>query len=276
MIDFNKSPLLMGVVNVTPDSFSDGGEFLDTDKAVTHALKLLDEGADILDIGGESTRPGAVIVTPEEEQARILPVIQAIKEKQPKAVISVDTRNANTMQKAIGSGADIINDISALTHDAESLNVVSKAQIPVILMHMQGTPNTMQDRPQYDDVVEEVFTFLKTRIAVCVEAGIERAKIICDPGIGFGKTLEDNLKILKNLDKFHELNCPIILGASRKSFIEKIVLGTPAEDRLAGSLATAIQGLSQGVQIFRVHDVKETHQAFKVWQAVTSSCGDQR
>jgi dihydropteroate synthase len=270
MIDLSKSPLLMGVVNVTPDSFSDGGNFLDTDKAIYHALKLWDEGADILDIGGESTRPGAVTVTPEEEQARVIPVIEGIKKRQPKAVISVDTRNADMMQKSIEYGADIINDISALTYDIESLNVVSKAQIPVILMHMQGSPETMQDRPQYDDVVEEVFEFLKARIEVCVAAGIERSKIICDPGIGFGKTLEDNLKILKNLNKFHDLGCPIILGASRKSFIEKIVLGTSAEDRLAGSLAAAIQGLEQNVQIFRVHDVKETCQAFMVWQAMNT------
>jgi dihydropteroate synthase len=255
-------------VNVTPDSFSDGGNFLNTEKAVSHALRLLEEGADILDIGGESTRPNAEPVLPAEEERRILPVIEAIKKQVPKAVVSVDTRHASTMQKAIECSADIINDISALSHDDESLDVVSKAQIPVILMHMQGTPETMQDRPHYDDVIEDVFEFLKARIEVCVAAGIDHSKIIADPGIGFGKTLEDNLKILKNLDKFHDLNCPILLGASRKSFIEKLCPNTPADKRLAGSIAAAIHGLEQGVQLFRVHDVKETKQAFKVWQAM--------
>lgn len=267
-LDFNSGPIIMGVVNVTPDSFSDGGEFFDPQKAIDHALQLMEEGADILDIGGESTRPGATPVTSAEEQERILPVIQGIKEKQPKAVISVDTRNADTMQKSIECGADIINDVSALTHDSKSLSVVSTAQIPVILMHMQGTPETMQNRPHYDDVIEDIMAFLVERINVCETAGIKRSNIICDPGIGFGKTLEDNLNILKNLDKFHDLNCPILLGASRKSFIEKLCPNTPADQRLAGSLAAAIKGLEQGTQLFRVHDVKETKQAFKVWQNI--------
>lgn len=172
------------------------------------------------------------------------------------------------MQKAINAGADIINDISALTHDSESLNVVSSAQIPVILMHMQGTPETMQNKPDYDDVVQEVFNYLKDRIEVCAGAGIDPKKIICDPGIGFGKSLENNLNILKNLDKFQELGCPILLGASRKSFIEKLCPDTPADQRLPGSLAAAIAGLQQGVQIFRIHDVAETKQAFNVWEAI--------
>lgn len=268
MIDFKKGPLIMGVVNVTPDSFSDGGAYLDSEKAIAHAFKLLEKGADILDIGGESTRPGASAVTPAEEQARILPVVAAIKEKRPDAIISVDTRNADTMQKAINIGADIINDVSALAHDIESLNVVQMVQIPVILMHMQGKPETMQNAPHYDDVVEEILAYLRARIKVCEAAGITRDKIICDPGIGFGKTLEDNLNILKNLDKFHDLGCSILLGASRKSFIEKLIPNTPTEERLAGSIAAAIKGLEQGIQIFRVHDVKETKQAFTVWRGM--------
>lgn len=268
MIDFTKGPLLMGVVNVTPDSFSDGGDFLDPEKAINHALQLLEEGADILDIGGESTRPGAKTITPEEEQVRILPVIKGIKDQAPKAIISVDTRNSDTMQKAIEYGANIINDVSALTHDPQSLSVVSKVQIPVILMHMQGTPETMQNKPDYHDVVKDILDYLKKRIDDCVTNGIDKNKIICDPGIGFGKTLEDNLMILKNLDKFQALGCPILLGASRKSFIEKLIPGTPADQRLAGSIAAAIKGLDQGVQIFRVHDVKETKQAFTLMNAL--------
>ncbi len=263
-----KHPLIMGVVNVTPDSFSDGGQFIDTDKAVAHGLRILEEGADILDIGGESTRPNAVPVTPEQEQARILPVIEGIKAVAPNAVISVDTRNANTMQKSIECGADIINDISALTHDSEALNVISKAQIPVILMHMQGTPETMQDNPTYNNIIEEIYQYLENRIKACEQSGIARHMIAVDPGIGFGKTLEDNLKILNNLKKFKDLEVAFLLGASRKSFIEKICPNTPAQDRLAGSLAAAIKGVEAGVQIFRVHDVAETRQAFDVWKAM--------
>lgn len=268
MIASKKAPLIMGVVNVTPDSFSDGGAFLNTDKAITHALQLIEEGVDILDIGGESTRPEAVPVMPEEEQERILPVIEGLKKRGVTAPISVDTRHATTMQSVIDVGVDIINDISALTHDPESLDVISKAQIPVMLMHMQGTPETMQARPQYDDVVQEIFEYLQQRIETCLAAGVKHENIVCDPGIGFGKTLEDNLKILKNLNKFHELKCPILLGASRKSFIEKICPDTPADKRLAGSIAAAIQGLEQDVQIFRVHDVAETRQAFDVWRSI--------
>lgn len=268
MIDLSQKPILMGVVNITPDSFSDGGDFFDTANAVQHALQLQAEGAHILDIGGESTKPGAITVIVAEEQKRVLPVITALKKAGVTALISVDTRNADTMQKAIECGADIVNDISALTHDIKSLDVVKKTQIPVIIMHMQGTPETMQHRPHYNDVVQEVFDYLEERIGVCVAAGIKRENIICDPGIGFGKTLEDNLKILKNLNKFHELKCPVLLGASRKSFIEKLCPNTPAKDRLAGSLAAAIQGLDQGVQLFRVHDVAQTKQAFTVWRGM--------
>jgi dihydropteroate synthase len=268
MIDFKKGPLLMGVVNVTPDSFSDGGDYLDPAAALSHARQLLEEGADILDVGGESTRPNASPVSPAEEQSRVLPVIAALKKERSETIISVDTRHADTMEQAIAVGADIINDVSALTHDPRSLDVVAKAKVPVILMHMQGTPETMQNKPEYNDVVEDILAYLRGRIEKCEAAGVDQSKIICDPGIGFGKTLENNLTILKNLNKFHSLGCSILLGASRKSFIEKLVPGSPANERLAGSLAAAIQGLEQGVQVFRVHDVKETRQAFILWQAL--------
>jgi len=267
-IDFKKGPLLMGVVNVTPDSFSDGGDFLDTDKAVQHALTLIEEGADILDIGGESTRPGADPVSPDMEQKRILPVIKALKDCGIETPISVDTRHSDTMRAAINSGADIINDVSALTHDAESLSIISKAQIPVMLMHMKGKPQTMQNAPHYDDVVDEVMAFLSARIEACMNAGMDQKGIIIDPGIGFGKSLEDNLKLLNNLDKFHNLGCAVLLGASRKSFIEKICPHTPADERLGGSLAALLRGYEQGVQLFRVHDVKQSRQALGVWRAV--------
>ena len=271
MIDFYKGPLLMGVVNVTPDSFSDGGEYLDKNKAIDHALQLVEEGADILDIGGESTRPGAKPISIMEEQARVLPVLENLKKQGVETPISIDTRHAHTMQKSIDLGVDIVNDISALMHDSESLDVVAKAQIPVILMHMKGTPQTMQEKPDYEDVMEEILSFLSARITVCLEAGMDRKNIVCDPGIGFGKTLKNNLNILKNIDKFHDLGCPVLLGASRKSFIEKICSDTPAQDRLAGSLAAVLAGLEKKVQIFRVHDVKETRQALDVWQAIQSA-----
>lgn len=258
----------MGVVNVTPDSFSDGGDFFDPEKAFHHALQLQKDGADILDIGGESTRPGADPVTPEEEQARVIPVIQAIKKASPEAIISIDTRHSSTMIQAINNGANIINDVSALTNDPQSLDVVLEAQIPVILMHMKGDPQSMQKKPEYNDVVQEIFDYLKERISVCVNAGIHQDNIIIDPGIGFGKTLDNNLDILERIDYFHDLGCSLLLGASRKSFIEKICPETPADQRLAGSIAAAIQGLQKKVQIFRVHDVKETRQAFDVWQAI--------
>ncbi len=274
MIDFTKGPHLIGVVNVTPDSFSDGGNFLDPDGAVQHGLKLIEQGANILDIGGESTRPNADIVSPLEEQNRVLPVIEGLKKAMAKTgnivPLSLDTRNAETMQKGIDLGVDIINDISSLQYNSHSLNIVSKAQIPVILMHMQGTPQTMQDKPHYDDVVTEIFSFLQARIQVCTDAGIKRENIIVDPGIGFGKTLADNLALLRHLNRFHDLGVPVLLGASRKSFIEAICPNTPADQRLAGSLAAALQGLEQNVQLFRVHDVRQTKQTFDVWRAMRS------
>ena len=271
MIDFTKGPIIMGVVNVTPDSFSDGGQFLDVDKAIAHAQRLEKEGADILDIGGESTRPGAAPITLEEEQARVLPVIEGLRKAGVTTPISIDTRHADTMQKALDAGANIINDISALENDPDSLSVVKKAQVPVILMHMQGTPETMQNKPDYGNVVDEVFDYLKARMAVCMAAGVPQNQIICDPGIGFGKTLENNLNLLKNLEKFQDLGCPIMLGTSRKSFIEKVCADTPPDHRLPGSLASALWGLESGVQVFRVHDVAETKQAFDIYQRIANA-----
>jgi len=266
-----KEPVVMGVVNVTPDSFSDGGHFIDAERAVDHAFQLVEEGAAILDIGGESTRPGADPVSEDIEQARVLPVLNLLSKRACPVPISIDTRYASTMQKAIDAGVNIINDISALTHDVKSLNVVSKAQIPVILMHCKGQPKTMQENPQYQDVMEEAYQYLQERIKACMDAGVGPENIMIDPGIGFGKRLEDNLNILKNIKKFHNLKCPIVLGASRKSFIEKICPDTPPEERMPGSIAAVLCALDCGVQIFRVHDVAQTVQAIKVWQAIRSS-----
>lgn len=256
-------PQIMGIVNVTPDSFSDGGEYASTDAAIAHGLQLIVEGADILDIGGESTRPTSIVISPDEEQSRILPVIEGLKNAG--ALISVDTRNAATMRAAIKAGAGLINDISALTHDADSLNAVRESDCRICLMHMQGIPQTMQVNPQYGDVVQDVYHYLDERIQVCVAAGIAKERLMIDVGIGFGKTLNHTIALLQNINKFHDLGVDILLGVSRKSFIEKICeRDIPAQDRLAGSLAALSTSCHDNVQIVRVHDVAATRQFLDV------------
>ena len=265
---FGGGPHVMGIINVTPDSFSDGGKFFNPDKAIEHGLRLGREGAHILDIGGESTRPGAEVIDAAEEIRRVVPVIKGLKGVVP--WISIDTRNAKTMEAALAAGANAINDISGLSHDIHSLDVVAAAKVPVFLMHMQDTPQTMQKNPSYNNVVEDIFQYLQQRIKACETRRIETKMLVCDPGLGFGKTLEHNVAILRNIKRFHDLGVPIMLGASRKSFLEKISGGVKPEERVSGSIAAALWGLSQGVQVYRVHDVKETVAAFKTWQAVSS------
>ena len=269
---FAGGPHIMGVVNVTPDSFSDGGQFLNHDKAIEHGCKLVDDGATILDIGGESSRPGAEPIDIDEEIRRVKPVIEGLKGKVP--WISIDTRNAETMKMALKSGANIINDITALTHDPQSVYVVAEAQVPVFLMHMQGNPQTMQKNPSYSNVIEDIYQYLQERISICETHRIDANLIVCDPGIGFGKSVEDNLLILSNIKRFHTLGTPILLGTSRKSFIGALSKNEPPDDRIPGSLASALWGWSQGVQIYRVHDVKETVQAFKIYEAILSTRTD--
>ena len=258
----------MGVVNVTPDSFSDGGQFYNADKAIAHGLQLAAEGATILDVGGESSRPGAEVIDVEEEIRRIVPVIEGLVGKAP--WISVDTRNAKTMELALKAGANSINDISALSHDPQSVEVVADTQVPVFLMHMQGNPQSMQEKPSYNNVVDDIFQYLQERISFCETHRIDASLLVCDPGIGFGKTVEDNLLIIRNIKKFYDLGVPILLGTSRKSFIGKISNDEPPNDRISGSLASVLYGYSQGVKIFRVHDVKETVQALKIYDAIAS------
>jgi dihydropteroate synthase len=257
-------PRIMGVVNVTPDSFSDGGQFLAPEAAIAHGLQLEAEGADILDVGGESTRPGAEPVSLEEECRRVLPVIEVLA-RQARAPISIDTRNAEVMRRAALEGVHIINDVSALTHDPRSMEVAAGLGLPVVLMHTQGDPRTMQDAPSYDDVVLDVYDALQARIEACEKAGIPSARLIVDPGIGFGKTLQHNLALLGALSIFQGLGCAVMLGASRKSFIAHLT-GAEAPDRLPGSIAAALLGAAQGVQILRVHDVAATRQALAVWE----------
>lgn len=264
---FSGGPHIMGIVNVTPDSFSDGGKFLSIDKAIEHGRGLAQDGAVILDIGGESTRPGAQDIDPKEEIERIVPVIEGLKGAA--RWISVDTRNAATMEAALKVGANAINDISALQRDLKSIAVASEAKVPVFLMHMQGSPQTMQKKPRYNNVVEDIFEFLQRRIAICELNRIDIDLLVCDPGIGFGKSFEDNCLLLRDIKRFHDLGVPLMVGVSRKSFIAAASKNENPEERISGSLAGALWALSQGVQIFRVHDVKETMQAFKVYEAIS-------
>ncbi len=260
------TPRIMGIVNVTPDSFSDGGRFSSVQAAVDHALRLAEEGADILDIGGESTRPGADTVPVAEELARVMPVIEGLRPR-TQALISIDTRKGEVMRRAAAAGADILNDVSALTHDPQSLSVAAESGLPVILMHARGEPKTMNDNPQYGDVALDVFDFLEARIGACVAAGIPKAKLVADPGIGFGKHLPHNVAVMGSLALYHGLGVPILLGASRKKLIDHISDAPQPKDRVPGSLAAALAGVAQGVQIVRVHDVTATRQALAVWQA---------
>ncbi len=263
-------PLLMGILNVTPDSFSDGGKFADPKAAVEHGLQLAAAGADILDVGGESTRPGSDPVTVREEIDRVVPVLTALL---PHLLVplSIDTSKAAVAREAIAAGAEIINDVTALQGDAEMVELARQSQAGLCVMHMRGTPRTMQDDPMYDDVVGEVFEFLRGRRDALLAAGIEQDRIALDPGIGFGKTHEHNLTLLKNCHRFHALGCPLLVGHSRKGFIGK-VLGDKTVEPTAGTIGVAIALANQGVQILRVHDLAAVRQALALYQASGGLC----
>ncbi len=260
-------PRVMGIVNVTPDSFSDGGAHADTASAIAHALALAAEGADILDVGGESTRPGASMVPVDLELARVIPVIEALARACP-LPISVDTSNPEVMRAAVAAGAGLINDVRALRADG-ALDAAAALGVPVCLMHMQGDPGSMQDAPFYDDVVAEVHGFLTQRIFACEMAGIAKKKLLVDPGFGFGKSLEHNLSLLAQLRRFTELGVPVLAGLSRKGMIGALT-GRDAAGRVHGSVAAALVAVQNGAAIVRVHDVAATVDALKVWQAVSA------
>lgn len=264
-------PVLMGILNVTPDSFSDGGDFLDPKKAAEQTATMLDEGAQVIDVGGESTRPGSDPVSPDEELNRILPAIQGILEDRPDTVISVDTYHAATAEAALDAGAGIINDVTALRGDPALAEVVAESGCPVVLMHMLGEPKTMQHKPHYDDVVREVRDFLAERAAHAEDAGVAPDKIILDPGIGFGKTLEHNLTLLQNLDVVAELGYPVLMGASRKRFIGSITGVEKARDRVPGTVATSVLAYERGATFFRVHDVRANREALELAGAILRS-----
>lgn len=261
-------PRLMGILNVTPDSFSDGGLFLRPEAAVMQARRMA-TGADILDIGGESTRPGAAEVTAEDEVARTAPVIAALRAGGLTGPISIDTRKAAVAEAAFAAGASILNDVTALRFDPAMAGVAAGAGVPVVLMHSIATPATMQDDPYYDDVLLDVYDALAERLTAAEAAGIPLSRLAVDPGIGFGKTLEHNLTLLARLSLFHNLGVPVLLGASRKRFIGTIGAEAEASKRMPGSLAVALAGVAQGMQMIRVHDVAETRQALNLWQAAT-------
>lgn len=259
-------PLVMGVLNVTPDSMSDGGDFLAPDRAIAHGRALRNAGADIIDIGGESTRPGAAPLSAAEEFARVEPVIRALAADG--ALVSVDTRHAPVMAAALAAGARIVNDVTALSGDPDSLELVARTKTPVVLMHMQGEPQTMQHEPRYALASLDIADYLAARLERCVAAGIPRENIVVDPGIGFGKTIEHNLEIIARLALLQGVGCGVLLGLSRKGFVGRLSGVAVARERVAGSLAGALFGIGQGVQIVRVHDVAETKQAVSVWQAI--------
>ncbi|MGO9483646.1 MAG: dihydropteroate synthase [Rhodomicrobium sp.] len=259
-------PRIMGIVNVTPDSFSDGGDHLEGEAAIGHAQKLVAGGADFIDIGAESTRPGSSPVAVEEELQRLLPVLKGLTGLS--APISADTRKPQVMREAAAAGARVLNDVSALGFAPDSLSTAAELKLPTVLMHAQGSPETMQDNPVYKDAVIEVYDFLESRIAAATAAGLPLRCIVADPGIGFGKTLAHNVSILHNVSIFHGLGVPLMAGVSRKGFIQKLSGAGGPKESTPGSVAAALDAISQGVQIVRVHDVHETRQALSLWKAI--------
>ena len=269
VLDLSSRTHLMGVLNVTPDSFSDGGRFFKLEEAIKQGLKLAEEDADMIDIGGESTRPGSEPVTIEEELRRVIPVIEELT-KMIQAPISIDTYKSRVAKEALDSGASMVNDISGSRFDPEMKKIIAEYDVPVVLMHIQGTPKNMQESPKYENLLEDIKSYLNQSISIAEEAGIGEDKIIIDPGIGFGKTLDDSLKILKNLREFKSLGRPVMVGVSRKSFIGKI-LDLPTDERLEGSLASMAVAIMNGANILRVHDVKESKRVAKLVDAILKS-----
>jgi dihydropteroate synthase len=260
-----RRPAVMGILNVTPDSFSDGGDFFPPDKGIARALRMAEEGADIIDIGGESTRPGAQPVSDQEEVDRVLPVIEALRSRFS-LPLSIDTSKPGVMRAAVAAGAGFINDVRAL-REPGALDAAAELDVPVCLMHMQGEPRTMQENPRYDDVVADVCAFLSERLRTAQAQGIPANRLVIDPGFGFGKTLEHNIELLRGLKKLRTLGAPMLVGLSRKSMIGK-ALGIPVDQRLHASVALAIMAVQEGARIVRVHDVGPTVQALRMWAAV--------
>jgi len=265
------APHIMGVLNVTPDSFSDGGLFFEENKAYEQANLMINGGAKIIDVGGESTRPGSKTINEKEEWQRVENVITKLKKNHSSMIVSLDTRKSYVMKKGIESGVNIINDVSGLNFDKNSFNLINSKKIPFILHHMQGTPETMQKNPKYDDALLDIYDFFEEKINYCVKKKYNKNLIIIDPGIGFGKNLDHNLRIMSKISTFHSLGCVILVGTSKKRFIEHIVTKFDTSDRTGGTLASVLYGLSQGVQLFRVHNVKEINQGILVFNKILNT-----
>ena len=266
-----ENPIIMGVLHMTPDSFSDGGLFLNEGKALDQIKLMINGGASIIDVGGESTRPGSKTITEKKEWNRVKNIIINFKKKFPRTCLSLDTRKSYVMRNGIENGVDVINDVSGLNFDKKSFQLINLKKSPFILHHMQGTPNTMQKKPTYDDVLLDIFDFFESKINFFVKNGYPKKNIILDPGIGFGKNLKHNLQIMSKISIFHSLGCPILIGTSRKRFIEHIVTKFDTTDRIGGTLASVLYGLLQGVQLFRVHNVKETKQSILVFNKILNT-----
>src|SRR5210317_1623665 len=269
LLSEDKQSLIMGILNVTPDSFSDVGQFLNKNSAIGHALKMIEEGADIIDIGGESTKPFSSPVSLDEELSRVLPVIEDLR-KETDVCISIDTTKSEVANQALKMGASIINDVSAMEFDEKMIGIALKFDCPIVLMHMKGIPKNMQENPHYSSLISEIITYLNARIDFVLSKGIDRKKIIIDPGIGFGKSVENNFEIINNLNQFADLGYPVMLGASRKSFIG-ITLDVPEHKRVEGSLAANVIGFQKGVSVFRVHDVNQTRKALTITKKIFNS-----
>jgi len=265
------SPQIMGVLNITPDSFSDGGLFFNEKKAYDQANLMINSGASIVDIGGESTRPGSKVIGEKEEWKRIKNIIIKLKKNFPEVALSLDTRKSQVMRNGINDGVNIINDVSGLNFDKKSFDLIKSKNIPFVLNHMQGTPETMQNNPKYENVLLDIFDFFEEKIHFCMKKKYKKELIILDPGIGFGKNLNHNLRIMSKISIFHSLGCPILIGTSRKRFIEHIVTKFDTEDRTGGTLASVLYGLLQGVQLFRVHNVKEINQGILVFNKILNT-----
>ena len=260
----------MGILNATPDSFSDGGRYIDSKSALKHAFKMIDMGADIIDIGGESTRPGSDPISDEDECERVIPVIEMVKKFNSEILISIDTYKSHVAKRAIEAGADIVNDISGLTFDAKMLSVLSENDIPVIIMHINGRPKTMQNNPVYNDLIKDIKFFLLKQCELAEKSGIKKSNIILDPGIGFGKSFEHNFTLVRRLKEISDLGYPVMIGPSKKAFIGD-ALDLPTEERLEGTLATVIVGILNGANIVRVHDVNEVKRATVIVERILGS-----
>ena len=268
--DQNRETLIMGIVNITPDSFSDGGKYNTLESAFDHSLKLVEEGADIIDVGGESSRPGSSSITLNEELDRTLPLIIKIRTNFPDIIVSIDTTKSKVAEQAILSGANIINDISGLSNDKNMVKVASKYNVPVVIMHMQRNPKTMQNNPSYSDLIGQIKLFFEDQIQLATNTGIQKDRIILDPGIGFGKSFEDNFKLINQLDKFCKLGFPILIGPSRKSFIG-LALNEGIKNRLEGTAAAVTSGIIRGARIVRVHDVKQIKKVVKITDLIRTA-----